>query len=93
MKSGEGSNLAQVCRLQLDCGHRGLNPEPLGGPPDYPVLPVTKGWDEVEAAVDPVVLDVLPVEPTLVSEVLLKLVVDVALDGPPAGRGGENTVV
>ena len=54
---------------------------------------MTEGGDEVEAAVDPVVLDVLPVESALVSEVLLKLVVDVALDGPPAGRDGENTML
>ena len=47
---------------------------------------MTKGGYEVEAAVDSVVLDVFPIESTLVSEVLLKLVVDVSLDGPPAGR-------
>jgi len=51
---------------------------------------VAKGRYEVEAAVDSVVLDVLAVEAALVSEVLLKLVVDVALDGPPAAT--ENTV-
>ena len=46
--------------------------------------PVSKWWDKVEAAVDPVVLDVLPVQPTLVPEVLFKLLVDVVCDWLPA---------
>lgn len=42
--------------------------------------------DEVEAAVDSVVLDVLPVEAALVPEVLLKLLLDVVCDRPPAAN-------
>lgn len=42
-------------------------------------VPVTKWRDEVEAAVNPVVLDVSSVQTTLVSEVILKLLVDVVL--------------
>lgn len=40
--------------------------------------------DEVQAAVDSVVLDVPPVQAALVSEVLLKLLVDVVLQVLPA---------
>lgn len=40
--------------------------------------------DEVEAAVDSVVLDVPSVQPALVSEVLLKLLVDVVFYWFPA---------
>lgn len=36
---------------------------------------------------DSVVLDVLPVEAALVSEVLLKLLLDVVCDRPPAAKG------
>lgn len=43
--------------------------------------------DEVEAAVHSVVLDVLPVEAALVSEVLLKLLLDVVCHRPPAAKG------
>lgn len=39
-------------------------------------LPVSVWWDEIEAAMHPVVLNVLAVQPTLVSEVLLKLMID-----------------
>lgn len=48
------------------------------------VLPMSKWRYEVEAAVDSVVLDVLPVQSTLVPEVLLKLLVNVVGDGLPA---------
>lgn len=47
-----------------------------------------KGRDEVQAAMHPVVLDVLAVEATLITEILLKLLVYVVSDGLPAvGRG------
>lgn len=46
--------------------------------------PVTKGGDEVQAAVHTVILDVLTVETTLVTEILLKLLVHVVSDGLPA---------
>lgn len=49
-------------------------------------LPVSERRDEVEAAVDSVVLDVLPVEAALVPEVLLKLLLDVVCDRPPAAN-------
>lgn len=41
---------------------------------------------EVEAAVHSVVLDVLPVESALISEVLFKLLVDIICNGPPARK-------
>ncbi len=47
-------------------------------------VPVAKWRDEVEAAVDSVVLDVPSVQPALVSEVLFKLLVDVVLYWLPA---------
>lgn len=50
-----------------------------------PYVPVSKGRDEVEAAVHPVVLDVLPVQATLVPEILLKLLVYVVGHRLPAG--------
>lgn len=53
------------------------------------VVPMTEGWDEIEAAVHTVVLDVLAVQATLIPEVLLKLLVDVVGHGLPAGA--ENT--
>lgn len=46
-----------------------------------------KGRDEVEAAMHSVVLDVLPVQATLITEILLKLLVNVVSDGLPAGKG------
>ena len=49
--------------------------------------PVSEGRDEVEAAVDPVVHDVSPVQPALVVKVALKLVVDVLDDGLEAVAG------
>lgn len=45
---------------------------------------MAKWRDEVEAAVHSVVLDVLPVQAALVSEVLLKLLIDVICDWLPA---------
>lgn len=45
---------------------------------------MTKGRDEVKAAVDAVVLDVLAVQAALVPEVLLKLLIDVVGDRLPA---------
>jgi len=42
---------------------------------------MSKGWDEVEAAVHPVVDDVPPVQTTLVMQVPFKLLVDVGNDG------------
>lgn len=45
---------------------------------------------EVEAAVHSVVLDVLPVESALISEVLFKLLVDVVFYVPPADAETEN---
>ena len=38
-------------------------------------IPMTKWRDEVEEAVNSVVLDVLSVQPALISEILLKLLV------------------
>lgn len=48
-------------------------------------LPVPEWRDEVEAAVDSVVLDVLSVQPALIPEVLLKLLIYVVCDRLPAG--------
>ena len=47
-------------------------------------LPMTKRWNKVEAAVHSVVLDIFPVEATLISEVLFKLLVYVVCDWLPA---------
>lgn len=51
-----------------------------------PPVPVSKGRDEVEAAVHTVVLDVLPVQATLVPEILFELLIYVVGDGLPAGE-------
>ena len=48
------------------------------------VLPMSKWRYEVEAAMDSVVLDVLSVQPALVPEVLLKLLIYVVCDRLPA---------
>lgn len=48
---------------------------------------MTKGWDEIEAAVYAVVLDVLAVEAALVPEVLLELLVNVVSHWLPATTG------
>jgi len=45
-----------------------------------------EGRDEVEAAMHSVVLDVLSVQAALITEVLLKLLVDVVSDGLPAEK-------
>lgn len=50
------------------------------------VLPMTKGWDEIKAAVHAVVLDILAVQAALISEVLLKLLVDVVSNWLPAKK-------
>ena len=48
------------------------------------------GGDEVQAAVHPVVLNVLAVQATLISEILLKLLVDVFSHRLPAGAGNTS---
>ena len=48
------------------------------------IVPMTVGRDEVKATVHTIVLNVLPVQPTLVPEVLFKLLVDVVLHCLPA---------
>lgn len=53
-------------------------------------LPVAKWRDEVETAVDSVVLDVPSVQPALISEVLLELLVDVVLYLFPADTTTDN---
>lgn len=45
---------------------------------------MSKWRDEVEAAVDPVVLDILSIQPALIPEVLLKLLINVVCDWLPA---------
>lgn len=47
-------------------------------------VPVAEGGDEVQAAVDSVVFDVPPVQAALISEILLKLLVDVVFYVLPA---------
>lgn len=47
-------------------------------------VPVAERGDEVQAAVDSVVLDVPPVQAALISKILLKLLVDVVLYALPA---------
>lgn len=51
---------------------------------------MTKRRYEVQAAVHPVVLNVLPVEAALVPEVLLELLVDVICDRHPAANQAEE---
>ena len=51
---------------------------------EIPGLPVANWVDEVEAAVDPVIFDVPPVQAGLVSEVLVVLLIDELDDWPPA---------
>lgn len=50
------------------------------------VLPLSKWGYKVKAAVDPVILDVLPVHPTFIPEVLFKLLVDVVCYRSPATK-------
>ena len=50
----------------------------------FPYSPVAVGRYEIEAAVYPVVLNVAPVQPALVLEVLIELVVDILLADPVA---------
>ena len=68
---------------------------PLGGAwrgqePQAQTVPVAEGRDEVQAAVHPVVLNVLAVQATLISEILLKLLVDVFSHRLPAGAGNTS---
>lgn len=56
------------------------------------VLPVSKRGYEVEAAVHSVVLDVLPVEAALVSEVVFELLIDVVSDSSPATKNTNTSV-
>lgn len=51
---------------------------------------MAEGRDEVQAAVHPVVLDVLAVQATLISEILLKLLVDVFCHRLPAAAGTDK---
>lgn len=51
---------------------------------------MSEGGDEVQAAVHPVVLDILAVEATFITEILLKLLVHVVSDGLPTGSGGRR---
>ena len=50
------------------------------------ILPVSERWNEIQAAVHSVVLDVFPVESALIPEVLFKLQIDVVRDRPPATK-------
>lgn len=52
--------------------------------------PMAKRRDEIEKAVDSVVLNVLSVQPALIPEVLFKLVVNVVLHVPPADANAET---
>lgn len=56
------------------------------------LLPVTEGWDEIQAAVHTVVLDVLAVEAALVPEVLLELLVNVVCHRLPAATETQRSV-
>lgn len=49
------------------------------------LLPMPKWRDEVEAAVYSVILDVLSVQPALIPEILLELLIYVVCDRLPAG--------
>lgn len=53
-------------------------------------VPMAEGRDEVQAAVHPVVLNVLAVQATFISEILLKLLVDVFGHRLPAGAGNTS---
>lgn len=53
-------------------------------------LPVSKRRNEVQTAVDAVILDILPVQSTFIPEILLKLLLDVIRDGLPAYKWQEK---
>ena len=53
-------------------------------------LPMAERWDEVQAAVDPIILDVLSVQSTLIPEILLKLLIYVVCDRLPTGTHTET---
>lgn len=55
-------------------------------------LPVSKRRDEIQAAVDSVVLNVLSVQSTLVPEILLELLIYVVCDGLPADKHTQATL-
>ena len=58
-----------------------------------PISPVSSGWDEIEAAVDPGVWNhLLPANTDLLVQVLVKLVVHVLQDRSPAEREERSTV-
>lgn len=50
---------------------------------------MAKRWNEVQAAVDPIILDVLSVQPALIPEILLKLLIYVVCDRLPTGTHTE----
>lgn len=78
-------------RREAILGRKGLPPSLSHSPsPERGASPVPEGRDEVEAAVYSVVLDVLPVQAALITEILFKLLVDVVGDGLPAGK--ENSI-
>ncbi len=47
-------------------------------------LPMSKRRDEVQAAVDTVILDVLPVQAAFIPKILFKLLLNIVSDGLPA---------
>lgn len=92
-----GTMFTRWCRALMNSTSRGRSlwgepgeprpTEPLPSPPAARAglpLPVAKGRNEVDAAVHSVVLDVFPVEATFVTEILLKLLVDVVGHRLPA---------
>lgn len=48
--------------------------------------PMSKWWYEIKTAVHSVIQYVLPVESTFISEILLKLLINVVRDGLPTGK-------
>lgn len=55
--------------------------------------PVTKWWDEIEAAMHTVIYDVPSVQTTLIVQVALKLLIDVGDYGLKAGKQMETWTV
>ena len=99
-----GTMFTRWCRALMNSTSRGrrLRGEPSEHCPTKPLpqhppswqrrrglpVPVAEGRDEVDAAVDAVILDVLPVEATFITEILLKLLVDVVGHWLPAAGTG-----
>lgn len=86
-----GSPSAPTARQQMNNGratqgHKGLPSSLRHAPSPEQLSPMPKGRDEVETAVHSVILDVLSVQAALITEVLLKLLVDVVSDGLPAEK-------